>query len=108
MGIVGPGDTIELKDGIYEEHLKSVSGGEEGNPIRIVGGLGAVINPHADNGYSRAVQIFHSYIHIIVSLNTRWMTDGSYRAHELLRAARETNVLSRRKGGISIRSSPNY
>lgn len=80
MEIVGPGDTIELQEGIDEEHRMSVSGGEGGNPIKSFGGWSAVINPDTDHGYHRAVQIFDSHIHLPVSLNTGEMSSESYRA----------------------------
>ena len=69
MELAGAGDTVYLEDGIYEEHLQSVNAGTEGNPIKIVGGRGAVINADPADGH-RAVQIFHSHIHLVVSIYT--------------------------------------
>lgn len=69
MILAEAGDTVYLGDGIYE-HLHSVNAGTEGKPIKIVGGRGAVINADPGDGH-RAVQIFHSHIHLVVSILSR-------------------------------------
>ena len=69
MALAGPGDMIALQAGVYEEHRQSVNAGTEGNAIKIVGGRGAVINAEPADGH-RAVQIFHSHIHLVVSTYT--------------------------------------
>lgn len=67
MVLAEAGDTVYLGDGIYEEQLQSVNAGTEGNPIKIVGDRGAVINADPTGGH-RAVQIFHFHIHLEVSI----------------------------------------
>lgn len=44
----GAGDTVVLADGEYDEPIVTVVGGEEGNPLTITGGRGAVINGEYD------------------------------------------------------------
>lgn len=63
--MAGPGDVRALEDGVYEEHLQSVNAGLE-SPIKIVGCWGAIINADPTHGH-RAVEIFHSLIHLEVS-----------------------------------------
>ena len=63
MKLAGPGDIVELEDGIYEDPLESVTDGEEDNPITIIGGWGAIIKSIS----SPSVFITHSHIHLVVS-----------------------------------------
>lgn len=62
----GPGDTISLADGTYDEPIVSVAGGEKGSPILITGGRDAVIQG-AWGDMLRAVSITHSWITLQVS-----------------------------------------
>lgn len=58
------GDTIVLADGTYtdrDDRIRTVNDGEEGNPITIVGGRGAVIKTP-----SPSVYIENSWIHLEV------------------------------------------
>ena len=66
MELAGPGDTVELTDGIYEEQLESVRDGEEKNAIVVTGGIDAVIMSPS----SPSVVITHSYVHLVVSILT--------------------------------------
>ncbi|CAN0411292.1 unnamed protein product, partial [Laminaria digitata] len=52
-----PGDTIVLANGTYTDRLESYASGEEGSPITIVGGRGAVLQ-----STSPSVHIEHSWI----------------------------------------------
>ena len=70
MELAGPGDTVELTDGIYEEQLESVRDGEENNAIVVTGGIDAVIMSPS----SPSVVITHSYVHLVVSI----LTSGYY------------------------------
>ena len=63
MDFAGPGDVVQLEDGIYRETLESVRNGEDGSPITITGGGGAIIKTDA----ARSVEVRHSYIHLVVS-----------------------------------------
>ena len=58
-----PGDTIVLANGTYTDRLESYAAGEEGNPITIVGGRGAVLQ-----STSPSVHIEHSWITLEVSI----------------------------------------
>ena len=64
MKLAGPGDIVELEDGIYEDALESVTDGEEDNPITVIGGWGAIIKSIS----SPSVLITHSHIHLVVCL----------------------------------------
>jgi len=66
MELAGPGDIVELTDGIYEEQLESVRDGEENNAIVVTGGIDAVIMSPS----SPSVVISHSYVHLVVSILT--------------------------------------
>lgn len=59
----GPGDTISLSDGTYKEALVTVQGGEEGSPLKIVGGRGAEINGHSNE---KVVFVQHSWVSLEV------------------------------------------
>lgn len=59
----GPGDVIVLANGTYTDRLESYAAGEEGNPIRIVGEPGAVLQ-----STSPSVHIEHSWITLEVSV----------------------------------------
>ncbi|CAN0284514.1 unnamed protein product, partial [Laminaria digitata] len=63
MALAKPGDTVSLADGRYDRALVTKADGEEGNPITIEGGEGAVINGDYS---SRSVLIQHDYITIKV------------------------------------------
>lgn len=51
------GDIVSMADGIYTDQIQSYVAGEEGNPIKIIGGRGAVIKAS-----SPSVRIEHSWI----------------------------------------------
>lgn len=57
----GPGDTLSLADGIYDEPIVTVAGGAEGSPLLIEGGRGAVVNG-AFGDLHRAVYVQHSWV----------------------------------------------
>lgn len=59
IDLAGPGDTIILSDGVYDEPIVTVQDGEEDNPITIVGSSAAVINGAAGD---RMVLVRHSWI----------------------------------------------
>lgn len=69
------GDTISLADGIYKEPIVTQHPGEEGNPLVIEGGRGAVINDFSGDKSimwsQKVVDIKHSWI----TLRVRLMTD---------------------------------
>eukprot|EP00903_Cladosiphon_okamuranus_P015283 g14123.t1 len=55
----GPGDTVVLGDGEYDEAIVTVQGGEEGNPLMITGGRGAVVSARYDG---KVVFVQHSWV----------------------------------------------
>lgn len=55
----GPGDTVSLGDGTYDEPIVTVRDGEEGRPITITGGNRAIVNGEFDD---RVVTVRHSWI----------------------------------------------
>eukprot|EP00752_Nemacystus_decipiens_P014698 g13091.t1 len=57
----GPGDTVVLADGEYDEAIVTVQGGERGNPLTITGGRSAVINAEY---HGRLVLVQHSWVTI--------------------------------------------
>eukprot|EP00752_Nemacystus_decipiens_P016996 g15219.t1 len=57
----GPGDTVVLADGEYDEAIVTVQGGERGNPLTITGGRSAVINAEY---HGRVVLVQHSWVTI--------------------------------------------
>lgn len=61
----GPGDTISLGDGTYDEPIVTVRDGTEGNPIVIMGSDRAIINDDFDG---RVVTVRHSWTTLKVSL----------------------------------------
>lgn len=61
----GPGDTISLGDGTYDEPIVTVRDGTEGSPIVIVGSDRAIINDDVDG---RVVTVRHSWTTLKVSL----------------------------------------
>ena len=63
MKLAGPGDIVELEDGIYEDALESVTDGEEDSSITGIGGWGAIIKSIS----SPSVLITHSHINLVVS-----------------------------------------
>lgn len=68
LDLAEPGDTVFLKDGDYTGHwekgaIKTVRDGTEDMPITIEGSANAVIKGSIS---SRAVNIFHDYIHLKV------------------------------------------
>lgn len=62
MELAEPGDVVQLADGIYTDQLHSSVSGEEGDPITVSGGRGAVLM-----GSSPSVYIEHSWISLKVS-----------------------------------------
>lgn len=62
----GPGDTISLADGTYREPIITVVAGEEGNPLVIEGGPGAVISAFSGDRdlmwSQKVVDVRHSWI----------------------------------------------
>ena len=59
MSLAGAGDTVSLADGTYDEAIVSKRDGEEGSPITVKGGRGAIINGDYS---SKNVRITHSYV----------------------------------------------
>lgn len=49
LDVAGPGDTVVLSDGIYSDPILTVRSGDEGSPITITGGSGAIINGAFDD-----------------------------------------------------------
>lgn len=49
LDVAGPGDTVVLSDGVYSDPILTVRSGEEGSPITITGGSGAIINGAIDD-----------------------------------------------------------
>ena len=72
LDVAGPGDTISLADGIYLEPIVTTQGGEEGNPLTIEGGRGAVINYFSGDKSimwsQKVVDIKHSWITLRVRI----------------------------------------
>ena len=62
----GAGDTISLADGVYREPIVTLRGGEEGSPLTIEGGRGAVVNYFSGDKSvmwsQKVVDIKHSWI----------------------------------------------
>ena len=48
LSLAGPGDTVYLNDGTYDEPLVTVGGGSQGDPLKIVGERAAVISGELD------------------------------------------------------------
>lgn len=71
LNVAGAGDTIALGDGIYREPIVTMNAGEEGNPLVIEGGKGAVINYFSGDRSlmwsQKVVDIRHSWITLRVS-----------------------------------------
>lgn len=44
LDVAGPGDTVVLSDGVYSDPILTVRSGNEGSPITITGGSGAIIS----------------------------------------------------------------
>lgn len=59
IDLAQPGDTIELKDGTFNEELVSSRDGEEGKPITITGSRKAILSGTGKTG--RLFEINHSY-----------------------------------------------
>ena len=59
MDLAGPGDTVTLADGVYTAPIVTTKDGEEGNPITIEGGTGAIISGESDD---KVVTVLHSWI----------------------------------------------
>lgn len=57
LALAGPGDIVSLGDGTYDDSIISVTDGEFGNPITVIGGPGAVIKAS-----SPSVRVRHSWI----------------------------------------------
>ena len=68
----GAGDTISLGDGVYREPIVTMNAGEEGRPLVIEGGRGAVINYFSGDKSlmwsQKVVDIRHSWITLRVSV----------------------------------------
>ena len=66
LKVAGAGDTISLGDGIYREPIVTMKAGEDGNPLVIEGGRGAVINYFSGDRSlmwsQKVVDIRHSWI----------------------------------------------
>ncbi|CAM9261415.1 unnamed protein product [Pylaiella littoralis] len=66
LEVAGAGDTISLGDGIYREPIVTMHAGENGNPLLIEGGKGAVINYFSGDRSlmwsQKVVDIRHSWI----------------------------------------------
>lgn len=52
LDLAGPGDTLVLSDGVYSDPVVTVRSGEEGSPITITGGSGAVVSGAFDDRVS--------------------------------------------------------
>lgn len=61
MDLAGPGDTVTLADGVYTTPIVTARGGEEGDPITIKGGPGAIISGEQDD---KVVTVLHSWVHL--------------------------------------------
>ena len=59
MALAEAGDIVSLADGTYDAAIVSHRDGEEGSPITVEGGPGAIINGDYN---SRSVLIKHSFI----------------------------------------------
>lgn len=74
------GDTISLGDGIYREPIVTMNAGEDGNPLVIEGGRGAVINYFSGDKSlmwsQKVVDIRHSWITLRVSKRDRECAPG--------------------------------
>lgn len=66
LEVAGAGDKISLGDGIYREPIVTMKAGEDGNPLVIEGGRGAVINYFSGDRSimwsQKVVDIRHSWI----------------------------------------------
>ncbi|CAN0453333.1 unnamed protein product, partial [Scytosiphon promiscuus] len=67
LDMAGAGDTISLLDGLYDsEAIVTMKGGEEGNPLVIEGGKGAVLNYFTGDRSlmwsQKVVDIRHSWV----------------------------------------------
>eukprot|EP00752_Nemacystus_decipiens_P009246 g8259.t1 len=75
----GAGDTIALGDGIYREPIVTMNAGEEGNPLVIEGGRGAVINYFSGDKSimwsQKVVDIRHSWITLRGFTVDGWLND---------------------------------
>ena len=73
LDVAGPGDTISLADGVYREPIVTTQGGEEGSPLTIEGGRGAVINYFSGDKSimwsQKVVDIKHSWITLRVRIS---------------------------------------
>lgn len=49
LAVAGPGDTISLADGKYDEAIVTMQGGEPGSPLTIVGDKGAVVAANSND-----------------------------------------------------------
>lgn len=71
LEVAGPGDTVALRDGVYKEPIITMRAGEEGNPLVIEGGRGAVINYFSGDRSimwsQKVVDVRHSWITLRVS-----------------------------------------
>ena len=52
LDVAGPGDTVVLSDGVYSDPILTVRSGDEGSPITITGGTGAIISGAFDDRVS--------------------------------------------------------
>lgn len=74
LEVAGAGDRIFLENGVYKESLITVGGGEEGNPLVIMGGRDAVINAEnvdrygfdVESGYMWHIAHWQSLDHVLV------------------------------------------
>lgn len=61
LSLAGAGDIIFLTDGKYTEPIVTVGGGEEGNPLKIVGTRAAVISGQFRNR-CKTISCIHTYV----------------------------------------------
>lgn len=72
LAVAGPGDTVSLADGVYREPIVTMAHGEDGNPLVIEGGPGAIISAFSGDRSlmwsQKVVDIRHSWTTLRVRL----------------------------------------
>lgn len=83
LAVAGPGDTVSLADGLYREPIVTMAHGEEGSPLVIEGGPGAVISAFSGDRSlmwsQKVVDIRHSWI----TLRVRSASNGVAFVHSV-------------------------
>eukprot|EP00903_Cladosiphon_okamuranus_P016219 g14966.t1 len=79
LEVAGAGDTISLGDGVYREPIVTMHAGEDGNPLVIEGGRGAVINYFSGDKSlmwsQKVVDVRHSWITLRGFTVDGWLND---------------------------------